>query len=58
MRRDDGTIDVLAAAARLGMPVVRDDGHGLVAIGPGTATGHTTTHAPGLRRTAGETQGG
>jgi cytochrome oxidase Cu insertion factor (SCO1/SenC/PrrC family) len=45
VRRDDGTIDVLAAAARLGMPVVRDDGHGLVAIGPGTATGHTLSTA-------------
>ena len=44
-RRDDGTVDVLAAAARLGMPVVRDDIHGLVAVGPGSTTGHTLSTA-------------
>jgi hypothetical protein len=43
--RDDGSIDVLVAAARLGMPVVRDDPHGVVAVGPGTSTGHTLSTA-------------
>ena len=43
--RDDGTIDVIAAAARLGMPVVRDDDHGVSAVGPGTTTGHTLSTA-------------
>jgi hypothetical protein len=33
----DGTIDILALADRLGMPVVHDDTHGLWAIGPETA---------------------
>jgi hypothetical protein len=44
-RRDDGTVDVDVAAARLGMPIVRDDVHGLTAIGPGTATGRTLSTA-------------
>lgn len=43
--RADGTIDVQAAATRLGMPVVRDDEHRLVAVGPGTTTGHTLSTA-------------
>lgn len=43
--RADGTIDVLAAAARLGMPVVRDEDHRVAAIGPGTTTGHTLSTA-------------
>ena len=43
--RDDGTVDVLAAAGRLGMPVVRDDVHGVVAVGPGSTTGHTLSSA-------------
>ena len=41
VRRADGTIDVLGAAARLGMPVLRDDEHGVTALGPATATGRT-----------------
>jgi hypothetical protein len=45
VRRDDGTVDALAAASRLGMPVVRDDAHGLTALGPGTTTGHTLSSA-------------
>ena len=45
VRRDDGTIDVLAAATRLGMPVVRDEEHGVMAIGPGTSSGHTLSTA-------------
>jgi len=43
--RDDGTVDVERAAARLGMPVVRDDAHGLTAVGPGSTTGHTLSTA-------------
>lgn len=42
---DDGTIDALAAAQRLGMPVVRDEEHGLTALGPGSTTGHTLSSA-------------
>jgi len=45
VRRDDGTVDVLGAAARLGMPVVHDDAHGAWALGPGTSTGHTLSTA-------------
>ena len=37
--RDDGSIDVTVAAARLGMPLVHDELHGLWALGPATATG-------------------
>ncbi len=43
--RDDGSVDVPAAAARLGMPVVRDDLHGVLAVGPGSTTGHTFSSA-------------
>lgn len=43
--RDDGTVDVLAAASRLGMPVVHDNEHALTAIGPGSTTGHTLSSA-------------
>ncbi len=42
---DDGTLDVLAAASRLGMPVVTDDEYGLTALGPGSTTGHTLSSA-------------
>lgn len=42
---DDGSIDVRAAADRLGMPVVRDDLHGVIAVGPGSTTGHTLSSA-------------
>jgi len=44
-RRDDRSVDVLAAAARLGMPVVRDEAHDVVALGPATASGHTLSTA-------------
>jgi hypothetical protein len=44
-RREDGTVDVAVAAARLGMPVARDDVHGLTALGPGTTTGHALSTA-------------
>ncbi len=43
--RGDGTVDVEVAAARLGMPVVRDDEHGLTAVGPSTSTGRTLSTA-------------
>ena len=33
----DGTVDVDALARRLGMPIVVDEEHGLVALGPDTA---------------------
>lgn len=41
----DGSIDVQAAAGRLGMPVVRDDVHQVVAVGPGSTTGRTLSTA-------------
>jgi hypothetical protein len=44
-RRADGTVDVLAAARRLGMPVVDDAEHRLTAIGPGSSTGRTLSSA-------------
>lgn len=44
-RRDDGTVDVEAAAARLGMPLVHDDEHGVWALGPGTTTGKVLSTA-------------
>lgn len=49
-RGDDGSVDVLAVAERLGMPVQRDDTHGLVALGPATVAGHAleTAEAPEL----------
>jgi hypothetical protein len=37
--RADGTVDIMVAAARLGMPLVHDEAHGLWALGPATATG-------------------
>ena len=39
-----------ALAARLGMPVLHDDAHGVWAVGPSTATGRTlaTAEAPDL----------
>jgi hypothetical protein len=43
--RDDGTVDVAAAAQRLGMPVVTDDAHGITAIGPATIGGRALATA-------------
>lgn len=43
--RDDGTVDVIAAAERLGMPVVHDVDHDVWAIGPGTSTGRVLSTA-------------
>jgi hypothetical protein len=50
-RAADGRLDVRVIAERLGMPVVTDDAHGLLALGPETAvTGRalTTAVAPDL----------
>ena len=47
----DGRLDVSVLADRLGMPVARDDAHGLIALGPATAgSGRalTTAVAPAL----------
>ncbi len=43
--RSDGTLDVEAAAGRLGMPIVHDAEHGLWALGPATATGRALSTA-------------
>jgi hypothetical protein len=43
--RPDGTVDIEVAASRLGMPIVRDDTHGLTALGPGSSTGHQLSTA-------------
>jgi hypothetical protein len=43
--RSDGTVDITAAAERLGMPVVHDADHNLWAIGPGSSSGHQLSTA-------------
>ncbi len=43
--RDDGTIDVEVAAARLGMPLVHDAEHDVWSVGPATATGRALSTA-------------
>lgn len=43
--RADGTVDVEVAAARLGMPIVRDDTHGVMAVGPATLGGRALPSA-------------
>lgn len=43
--RNDGSIDVEIAAERLGMPIVRDETHGVVAIGPATLGGRALPSA-------------
>lgn len=45
LRRADGTVDVTVAAARLGMPLVHDEKHGLWALGPATAMGRALPSA-------------
>jgi hypothetical protein len=49
VRTDDG-LDATVLADRLGMPVLRDDAHGLVALGPPTVVGRAleTAAAPEL----------
>ena len=46
----DATVDVLAAAEQLHMPVVRDEAHGLVSLGPAVLSGRQldTAVAPDL----------
>jgi len=43
--RADGTVDVDAMAARLGMPVVHDTDHGVWAVGPATLGGRALATA-------------
>jgi hypothetical protein len=46
VRTADGRLDATAVAARLGMPVVTDDAHGVSALGPATqGGGHVLTSA-------------
>ena len=50
-RDADGRVDVEVVASRLGMPIVRDEAHGVHALGPETAvTGRalSTARAPEL----------
>lgn len=43
--RGDGTLDVEVLADRLGMPILRDEDHGLVALGPATVVGRALESA-------------
>jgi hypothetical protein len=43
--RSDGTVDVASAAARLKMPMIHDETHGLWALGPGSSSGHQLSTA-------------
>ena len=43
--RVDGGLDVRVLAERLGMPVLRDEDHGVTAIGPSTVVGHALESA-------------
>ncbi len=43
--RADGTVDVAAAAARLGMPLVDSSEHGVWALGPATLNGKALSSA-------------
>ena len=43
--RADGTIDVRVVAARLGMPLLHDEAHGVYVLGPATATGRALSTA-------------
>ena len=47
---DDGTLDLRVVAERLGMPIVRDDVHGVAALGPATVSGKAldTAEVPDL----------
>ncbi len=49
-RTDAGRVDVGVVAERLGMPIARDDAHGLLAVGPATTGGRalTSARAPAL----------
>lgn len=41
----DGTVDIARAARALGMPIVRDDVHGIEALGPASLGGHALSTA-------------
>lgn len=43
--RADGTVDLVAATQRLGMPMVTDTVHDVAAIGPATLGGHALATA-------------
>ena len=45
VRTDDGRLDATALSQRLGMPLVRDDEHGVSALGPSTVAGHALESA-------------
>jgi hypothetical protein len=42
---DDGRLDIAVVAARLDMPLVRDDAHDMWALGPASPRGHTLASA-------------
>jgi hypothetical protein len=43
--RADGGLDVRVLAERLGMPVLRDEDHDVMALGPSTVVGHALESA-------------
>lgn len=43
--RDDGSLDIDVVSARLGMPLVHDEEHGLWALGPATVSGRALSTA-------------
>ena len=43
--RADGSVDVVLAADRLGMPIVHDEQHGIHALGPATTSGRALATA-------------
>jgi hypothetical protein len=49
-RKDDGSLHLRPLAAALGMPVLEDDAHGLLAVGPATVGGRAleTATAPDI----------
>jgi hypothetical protein len=50
IRTASGALDATVLSARLGMPLLRDDAHGIAALGPATVAGRTleTAVAPEL----------
>jgi hypothetical protein len=50
VRRADGTLDAAALAARLGAPLLHDEGNDLWSLGPATVSGRalSTAQAPDL----------
>lgn len=45
VREEDGSLDAAVLADRLGMPILHDDDHGLVALGPPTVVGRALESA-------------